>query len=161
MATVLRLEDEDDDDDFLSSIFDEPSPVADRKKSPQRAVATLTEQADAQTYFDLGMAYHEMGLIDDALAQFGLAAADGRWQSRAKVMIADLRILRGEPSVAVAALRDAIASATDEDERDAAHYRLAEVYTTLGDAEAASAALREVSPGYRDRDALLAEHDDS
>src|SRR5690606_36267247 len=95
--TVLRLEDEDDDDDFLSSIFDEPAPVAARKKAPQRAVATLTEQADAQTYFDLGMAYHEMGLIDDALAQFGLAAADGRWQSRAKVMIADLRILRGEP----------------------------------------------------------------
>ncbi|MDC0721839.1 tetratricopeptide repeat protein [Nannocystis bainbridge] len=157
--TVQRLDDEDDDDDFLSSIFDEPSPVS-RKKSPQqRAVATLTEQADAQTYFDLGMAYHEMGLIDDALAQFGLAAADSTWQSRAKVMIADLRILRGEPSVAVAALREAIDSANDEDERDAAQYRLAEVFTTLGDTAAAAEALRDVSPGYRDRDELLAEHE--
>src|SRR5690606_9960620 len=99
------------------------------------------------------------GLIDDALTQFGLAAADATWQSRAKVMIADLRILRGEPEVAIAALREAVDSANDEDERDAAQYRLAEVYITLGDTAAAAAALREVSPGYRDRDELLAQYE--
>ncbi|HEY8376817.1 MAG TPA: tetratricopeptide repeat protein, partial [Nannocystis sp.] len=154
---ITSFTDEDDDDSFLSSIFEEPAPTTSRRKTPQRAVATLTEQADAQTYFDLGMAYHEMGLIDDALTQFELAAADPRWQSRAKVMIADLRILRGEPEVALAALREAIDSAVDDAERDAARYRLGEVYITLGDTAAAAAALREVSPGYRDREALLAQ----
>ena len=44
------------------------------------------------------------------------------------------------------------------DERDAARYRLAEVHLTLGDTAAAVAILREVSPGYRDRDAILAEY---
>jgi predicted negative regulator of RcsB-dependent stress response len=73
-------------------------------------------------------------------------------------MIADLRVLRGEPSVAVDALGDAIASANDDDERDAAQYRLAEVYLTLGEAVAAIAVLRQVRPGYRDRDDLLAQH---
>ena len=154
---------EDEDDDFLSSIFDEPAaaPAPSRKTGPQRAVATLDEQADAQTLFDLGMAYHEMGLIDDALTQFGLAAGDRRWTSRANVMIADLRILRGEPDAAIGALEEAIAAAGDDDERDAARYRLAEIFATVGNLAAAASTLRLITSGYRERDALLAQYDET
>ena len=155
-ATVLRLEDEDEDT-FLASIFDEPATIPTPGKAvvPRRAVATMDEGADAQTFFDLGTAYREMGLIDDALNQFELAAKDARWTSRARVMQASLRVQRNEHDLAVADLQAAIASATEQDEQSEARYELGVLYQSLGDHPRAIAALEAVTPGYRDRDERL------
>ena len=154
-ATVFPLEDEDEDS-FLASIFDEPvaAPVG-GKIAPRRAVATLDDGADAQTFFDLGTAYREMGLIDDALTQFDLAARDHRWTSRARVMMASLGVGRGENDQALADLQTAIDSATDQDEQSEARYELGVLYQALGDTERAISALEAVSAGYRDRDDRL------
>jgi len=148
---------EEDEDSFLASIFDEPvaAPVV-GKIAPRRAVATLDDGADAQTFFDLGTAYREMGLIDDALSQFDLAARDTRWTSRARVMMASLRAQRGENDHALADLQTAIDSATDQDEQSEARYELGVLYQALGDTERAIAAFQMVAAGYRDRDERLA-----
>ncbi len=153
-ATVFPLEDEDEDS-FLSSIFDEPVAPVGSKAAPRRAVATLDDGADAQTFFDLGTAYREMGLLDDALSQFDLAARDNRWTSRARVMMASLRVQRGENDLALADLQTAIDSATDQDEQSEARYELGVLYQALGDNERAIAILQAVAPGYRDRDERL------
>ena len=153
---AFPLEDEDEDS-FLASIFDEPVVVrGGGKVAPRRAVASLDDGADAQTFFDLGTAYREMGLIDDALTQFDLAARDTRWTSRARVMMSNLRVGRGENDQALADLQTAIDSATDQDEQSEARYELGVLYQALGDTERAIAALQVVAAGYRDRDERLA-----
>jgi Flp pilus assembly protein TadD len=97
-----------------------------------------------------------MGLIDDALTQFDLAARDTRWTSRARVMMASLRVQRGENDQALADLQTAIDSATDQDEQSEARYELGVLYQALGDTGRAIAALQAVTAGYRDRDERLA-----
>ncbi len=154
-AKVQHLE-EEDEDDFLASIFDEPSAPAPGKASgPRRAVATLDDGADAQTFFDLGTAYREMGLEDDALAQFDLAAKDPRWTARARIMTASLRVQRGQHQQALEDLNLAMEASNDPDERSEAGYELGVLYQSLGDHARAVAALQAVTPGYRDRDELL------
>ena len=154
-AKVQHLEDEDEDD-FLASIFDEPSaPAPGKASAPRRAVATLDDGADAQTFFDLGTAYREMGLEDDALAQFDLAAKDPRWTARARIMTASLRVQRGQHEQALADLNAAMEASNDADERSEAGYELGVLYQSLGDQARAVAALQAVTPGYRDRDELL------
>jgi lipopolysaccharide biosynthesis regulator YciM len=93
-----------------------------------------------------------MGLVDDAIVQFELAARDAVWQARALVMMGMLRVHRGETDRAVADLRGAIDAATNEDELFEAKYELALIYETLGDNDAALAQLLTISPGYRERD---------
>ncbi len=154
-AKVLQLEDEDDDA-FLSSIFDEPAaPAPGRTAGPRRAVATLEDGTDAQTFFDLGTAYREMGLEDDALAQFDLAAKDLRWTARARIMTASLRVQRGQYQQALDDLNAAMEASSDPDERSEAGYELGVLYKSLGDVTRAVEALHAVIPGYRDRDELL------
>ena len=154
-AQVQQLEDEDEDD-FLASIFDEPTaPAPGKSAAPRRAVATLDEGTDAQTFFDLGTAYREMGLEDDALAQFELAARDPRWTARARIMMATLRVQRGQPQLAIDDLDIAMAASSDPDERSEAGYELGVLFQSLGDSARAIAALEAVTPGYRDRDERL------
>jgi pilus assembly protein FimV len=157
-AKVQQLTDDDDDDEFLASIFNEPAaPTLGKSSQPRRAVATLDDAADAQTFFDLGTAYREMGLDDDALAQFELASRDPRWTSRARIMMASLRAQRGDNDRAIADLEMACEHASDEDERSEARYELGVLFQNLGDRARAISALTQVVSGYRDRDERLNE----
>ena len=156
LPAKVALLDDDDEDTFLASIFDEPILRAPGKSAkPRRAVASLDDAADPQTFFDLGTAYREMGLDDDALAQFDLAAKDPRWTARARIMSASLRIQRGEHVQAIDDLNLAIDFATDVDQRSEAGYELGVLYQANGDQASAIEALSAVTPGYRDRDERL------
>ena len=152
------LEDEDEDD-FLSSIFADPTDSpAPRQSDPPRARADFGgATVDAQSLFDLGTAYREMGLIDDALSQFRQAAEDPTWTSRALVMTASLHMQRGDTGEATAALERAIQSANTDSERREARYELAIVFEAAGDQDAAIAQYQQIKAGYRDRDERLAE----
>ncbi len=161
---LLGDEELNEGDDFLSSIFAAPderttSPVAD-VKVPARARADLDDSADARTLFDLGTAYREMGLVDDAIQQFELAAQDPAWTARSLVMMASLHLHRGETEKAIADLGEAINCARTDVERSEARYELAVVHQTVGDPAKARELLLSVDSGYRDRDERLAEIND-
>jgi pilus assembly protein FimV len=149
---VLPSEDEDEDA-YLSAIFGGGAPKAKKKDKPVEVrAAGGVDPADAASAYDLGVAYRDMGLVDDAIVQFELAARDAVWQARALVMMGMLRVHRGETDRAVADLRGAIDAATNEDELFEAKYELALIYETLGDNDAALEQLLTISPGYRERD---------
>jgi len=158
----FTLGDEDlEGDDFLTSIFAPPeenntAPAKD-VKVPARARATIDESADARTLFDLGTAYREMGLVDDAIAQFEMAAQDPAWTARALVMMASLHLHRGETDKATADLDEAIGCASTDAERSEARYELAVVCQMVGNNDKARELLEAVGAGYRDRDERLAE----
>jgi pilus assembly protein FimV len=156
-APLLDLEDEDEDeDDFLANIFADEAP----KQRKKREVAIQTHEvgdADASDHFDLGTAYREMGLFDKAFAEYELASSDPRWQAKALVMMGTLRVQSGDAETAVELFERAVAAARTKDERCEANYELAMVRLATGDVDGAKAAFEVVEPGYRDRDAKLAE----
>lgn len=155
-APLLDLASEEDDEAeaYLSTIFNDAvgqAPVP----SSQVAVKADMAEAGAQDLFDLGTAMREMGLVDEAIRQFEVAAKDPLWRSRALTMAASLRVHRGEAKQAVTQLKQAIEVAHTEDERCEASYELARVYETIGQIPAAVEQLRAVKAGYRDRDERL------
>ena len=72
-------------------------------------------------------------------------------------MMASLRLQRGDNDRAVGDLEVAIEQAGDEDERSEARYELGVLFQSLGDRARAISALKQVAPGYRDRDERLGE----
>jgi tetratricopeptide (TPR) repeat protein len=153
---LVPLPSEDEDEDaYLSAIFGGPKEKKKDKNVEIRA-AGGTDPGDAASSYDLGMAYRDMGLVDDAIAQFEIAGRDAVWQARALVMLGTLRLHRGETDAALADLRAAIDAATNEDELFEAKYELAQIYETLGENDLALEQLHTIEPGYRERDAKIA-----
>jgi tetratricopeptide (TPR) repeat protein len=150
---------EEDEDAYLAAIFGDPADAAPKEEvgTEMRARIEGEQDVDAQTAYDLGLAYREMGLIDDAIGQFELAAKDRAFRSRGLVMIGTLRIHRGETEQAVGQLREAVELATTEDESSQANYELGLLYEKIGDTDAAVAQLQAVSAGFRDRDERLSQ----
>ncbi|MEM6292665.1 MAG: tetratricopeptide repeat protein [Myxococcota bacterium] len=151
----LDTDEDEDEDAYLSAIFSD-EPERKTRSVEVSAKAADVEGSSARDHFDLGMAYREMGLVDSAVTEFEAACNDPAWQSRALVMIATLRVLRGETDAAVTDLQRAVESASNDEERRSANYELAVVYEKTGDASSAIALLQSVDAGYRDRDAKLA-----
>lgn len=153
---LVDFGDEDEDDAYLAAIFDAPTsaPQPKREKQTLRGRAEV-EDSDPATLFDLGTAYQEMGLVDDAIKQFEAAAEDPAWRAKSLVLIGTLRLHRGETDDAIGLLQEAVGAAQTGDELREARYELALVYEKLGDIPAAVEALEQVDPGFRDRDARL------
>ena len=76
-----------EEDAYISGIFE------DRKRAPSESVAAVScaDALDAQSAFDLGIAYLEMGLAEDAGEQFVDATADPLIRPRAEAMLRRLR----------------------------------------------------------------------
>ncbi|EDM74741.1 TPR domain protein [Plesiocystis pacifica SIR-1] len=153
-APLLDLEDEDDDDDFLSAIFDDSAPKT-RKKREVAIQTNDVEDADAGDRFDLGTAYREMGLIDKAIAEYATAAKDPRWQAKALVQMGMLRLQQGNGEGAMEHFSEAASVARTKDERCQANYELAMALLDMGREDEAREALERVDAGFRDRDEKL------
>lgn len=158
----MILDEDEDEDAYLSAIFAEPSeskPKAAASTSASGAGANVAEgqSVDAATAFDLGVAYREMGLVDAAITQFETAAGDPKWRARALTMLGTLRVHRGETEQAISDLNEATGLAQTPAEASEAAYELGVLYEMLGDTGSAIAQFLQVDPGYRDRDERLAQ----
>ncbi len=154
-SPLISLEEDDDDEDaYLSAIFSDPAPVKEEAK-PSGGARVASENVDAQSSFDLGVAYREMGLVDQAVVQFEAAASDGAIRVRALVMLGSLRLQQGNAEAAVSSLEEAASLATNDDEIAEANYELGVAYEKIGDTARAIERLSLVSTGYRDRDQRL------
>jgi len=67
----------------------------------KKGVALQIAPEDADTHFDLAIAYKEMGLLDDAITEFELAAHSPRRACTALTMIAMCHVERGERQRAI------------------------------------------------------------
>ena len=79
----------------------------------KRGLEKVVNPADVDTHYDLGIAYKEMGLIDDAIAMFDVArkgCAGRRKELDCLTMVALLEGMRGHWDKAVDAYRQALAS---------------------------------------------------
>jgi pilus assembly protein FimV len=79
----------------------------------KKGLERVVQRNDVDTHYDLGIAYKEMGLLDDAVGVFEVARQGCQGQPKevdCLAMIALLHGMRGEPQRAIAALREALAS---------------------------------------------------
>lgn len=73
-------------------------------------------EEDYETHYNLGIAYKEMGLIDDSIAEFQIAKNDTRRVIQASYMLGLCYIEKGLFSLAIDTLKDAIQNIDTKDE---------------------------------------------
>jgi len=128
----------------------------------KKGVAQTVKPEDADTHYDLGIAYKEMGLLDDALHEFEVALA-GKGRKKeidCLSMIAVCLMEKGDAAGAVQAYQRALQSdRLTTDAARALHYEIAGAYEASGDRASALQFLQKVlkvDPSYRDAQAMSA-----
>jgi pilus assembly protein FimV len=122
----------------------------------KKGLARVVQRSDVDTHYDLGIAYKEMGLLDDAVQVFDVARQGCQGQPRevdCLTMIALLQGMRGEPQKAVTALRDALASPHSAPREVSIRFELGLQYEAAGAGGKALAqylAVQRAEPAHRD-----------
>jgi tetratricopeptide (TPR) repeat protein len=138
------------DDDFQYSVEEV---FAEFKKGLEKVV----KPEDVDTHYDLGIAYKEMGLIDDALGEFDVArkgCAGTKREVDCITMTGMLHGMRGDYAEAVKAFKEGLASEHAKDEvAKALGFELAAAYEGMGEHGKALYHYQRVAkldPKYRD-----------
>lgn len=90
------------------------------------------ESSDAQSHFDLGQAFKEMGLCDEAINEFRQASQDPSRRVECLIMQCACLRERGELEKAITMLRALLKSGLSEEESCAVKYELATGYEATG-----------------------------
>ncbi len=127
----------------------------------KRGVAENLSSEDYDTHFNLGIAYREMGLLDEAIGEFQLAAKDPGYLVTCASMLGLCFLEKGLPELAVKWYRRGLeAPGIAEEEQLGLLYDLGNAQATAGDSESAYHTfvdLYGVNTNYRDVVARLAE----
>ncbi len=127
----------------------------------KQGVAEALSEEDYDTHFNLGIAYREMGLLDEAIGEFQLAAKDPGHLVQCCSMLGMCFLDKGLPELAVKWFTRALAYPEISDQDSLALlYDLGEVYQKMGDTENARKTFVEVygmNINYREIAAKLAE----
>jgi tetratricopeptide (TPR) repeat protein len=129
--------------------------VADVFDQFKRGLEKTVRPDDSATKYDLGIAFQEMGMLDEALEQFrsALAGGDRRREVEILNMIGVCLGLKGAHREAVEAYRQALRSEfLSGDGAKAIHFELGGAHEALGEAEIALWYFQKIAhgdPGYR------------
>lgn len=127
----------------------------------KKGVAEHLSPTDYDTHFNLGIAYREMGLLDEAIGEFQLAAKDASHLVLCCSMLGLCFLDKGLPDLAVKWYRRALESPSiSEEDQLGMLYDLGNVYMQLGDKVTAYntfADLYGINAHYRDVVAKLEE----
>jgi tetratricopeptide (TPR) repeat protein len=154
-----------------SELFESEEEIAPEEESAQafeQVLNTFKEriseevaQDDYRTHYDLAIAYKEMGLVDEAIREFQVAASSRELHRDACTMVAVCYREQSQHDKATRWYRQALESSSPEDDsRNELRYDLAEVLLEAGDARAALEEFRElfaVDPEFRDVDGRVSE----
>ncbi len=120
----------------------------------KKGVEQQLSPEDFETHYNLGIAYKEMGLTDEAIGEFQLAAKDPLHAVECCAMLGLCFLEKGLPQLAVKWYRKGLETiGIKEDDRLGIQYALAGVQEQIGDREAAYRTYLEIfgaSAGYRD-----------
>lgn len=120
----------------------------------KEGVAKQISVDDAQSHYDLGVAYKEMGLIDDAIREFETAARDPKRECVCQSMIGMIQLERGSINEAIDAfMRGLHAPVRNPDQEMALCFEIGSAYEAkrmTKDALAYYQRVQRRDPNYRD-----------
>ncbi|MCM2269210.1 MAG: hypothetical protein NDJ75_03860, partial [Thermoanaerobaculia bacterium] len=127
----------------------------------KKGVAESLSPEDYDTHFNLGIAYREMGLLDEAIGEFQLAAKHPRYLLDCCSLLGGCFLEKGLPELAVKWYQKGLATPDlSEDGRLGLLYDLGNLFYQTGDADNARRTFVEIygiNSNYRDTVALLEE----
>jgi tetratricopeptide (TPR) repeat protein len=150
LAEKLAAElDEPDAEAAGSDVLDVEQVFAQFKKGVEQQVA----MEDSETHFDLGIAYKEMGLLDDAINEFRLCLTNPQRVCIAETMIGICHIERGDVSQAIVHFKRGLYADTKTDREELGlYFELGNAYDLLHDPKEALYYYQKVhkrDPGFR------------
>ena len=111
----------------------------------KKGVSETLDDSDAETRFDLGIAYKEMGLLDDAIGEFSMCIDIPERRTPSLHMMALCALELGRGADAVAHLEQALAyDDLKEEEKSGLRFELGRALEAAGDVSRAVASYREV-----------------
>lgn len=120
----------------------------------KKGVAEAIDEEDSATHFDLGIAYREMGLYEDAVREFEIAGRAEARRCNAYSMAGLCHLEHGRFGHAIQAFRVALeAPIKAPGEEIGLYYELGNALELFGDDDQALAAFKrvaELDPGFRD-----------
>ena len=129
----------------------------------KQGMAEALSEEDYDTHYNLGIAYREMGLVDEAIGEFQLAAKDPRYLVDCCSLLAASFVDKGFPELAVKwYLRGLASPSLTEEESLGLLYELGNLHRSLGEEDKARERFVEiygVNSNYRDIVAKLQELD--
>jgi tetratricopeptide (TPR) repeat protein len=129
----------------------------------RQGMAETLSAEDYDTHYNLGIAYREMGLVDEAISEFQLAAKDSRYLVDCCSLLATCFTEKGFPELAVKWYEEGLKSPSiTQDEELGLVYELGDLYLSLGKPEQARrrfVQIYDVNSSYRDVVSKLSELD--
>jgi tetratricopeptide (TPR) repeat protein len=126
----------------------------------QKGVAEQLSEDDSDTHFNLGIAYKEMGLLNEAITEFKVASHDQMFFVEACTMIGVCSIDLGEHAEAAEWYQKAlVAPELNMDARTALRYELAAAFEKTGEVDQAVGLFEQIlehDPSFRDVSERLA-----
>ncbi|MEZ4393669.1 MAG: tetratricopeptide repeat protein [Polyangiales bacterium] len=100
----------------------------------KEGVSRTVSAEDCDTHYDLGIAYKEMGLLDDAIAEFKIATMSAARQCIGEMMIGLCFMEKGDVSSAISSFRRGLqAPQRTEHEELGLYYEMGTAYEYAGD----------------------------
>src|SRR5664280_1211236 len=128
--------------------------IEDLFKEFQRGVAEQVEEEDFDTHFNLGLAYREMGLLDEAIGEFQLSAKSSDYLVESASMIGACYIEKGLPDQGAEWYQRALTAPVLPPEAELGlRYELGRAHELAGNTTAALGCFSEVlaiNPAFRD-----------
>jgi tetratricopeptide (TPR) repeat protein len=120
----------------------------------KEGVAKQISLDDSQSHYDLGVAYKEMGLLEDSIREFDLAARDPKRECMCRAMMGQIQIERGNVNEAIDAfMRGLHAQVRSPEQEMMLSFEIGSAYEVKKMSKEALSYYQRVlrrDPGYRD-----------
>ncbi|MEM8996899.1 MAG: tetratricopeptide repeat protein, partial [Acidobacteriota bacterium] len=126
------------DDVSITSVEPQEQSLEEIIEGFKQGVAENLSSEDYDTHFNLGIAYREMGLLDEAIGEFQLASKDPRYLVECASMLGICFFEKGLTDLAVRWYQKGVAAPDISEEATLGLlYELGNVYESVGDVEKA------------------------
>ncbi len=151
---AAELESELEEDTEQIPLGEEEQSLEEIFKEFKKGVEQQLDSEDYDTHYNLGIAYKEMGLIDEAIGEFQLASKDPKRAVECASMLGLCFLEKGMPQLAVKWYRKGLEiPEISEEEHVGLLYDLGSAYVEVGDTDNAQKVFMEVygmNTNYRD-----------
>jgi tetratricopeptide (TPR) repeat protein len=107
--------------------------VKPKKRKPTVMLERPVDEGDAETHYDLGLAYKEMGLFDEAIKAFEKVLRVPNREVQCRVMLGMCQREMGNPSEAINHFKQGLHCEPSERERLSLYYEIGMTYEAIGD----------------------------